>query len=105
MPNSNPACRPPSDTSCTNDGINWAEIYPEICLSAGPESIPLTVVGLNAWDGCLSEYCYILQCSANRWLLERSLSQPPWTVDVWFASGGTIPNLVFPDFTTAAGEC
>lgn len=105
MPNSNPACRPPSDTSCTNDGINWAEIYPEICLDTGSEGVPLSIIGMNAWTGGKSGYTYILQCSTQRWLLERALNSPPWTVDTWFATGGSIPNLVFPGFSTAAGEC
>lgn len=106
MPNSNLACRPPSDTSCTNDGINWAEIYPEICLDAGSESVPLTIIGLNAWDGGISEYAYILQCSNFQWMLERVHEGPNGPiVENWFATGGSIPNLVFPGFSTAAGEC
>ncbi|QDU10752.1 hypothetical protein [Gimesia aquarii] len=114
MPNSNPACNPPSDVTCDPAKLNeLVERFPDLCLDASkfepndPETTLLGVGGAGtSWQGLSGRYNYGLVCSGeDTWKVGWDEIFPPWSSGSENATGGSFPNLIFPNFSTTGGFC
>ncbi|QDU10758.1 hypothetical protein [Gimesia aquarii] len=111
MPSSNPACNPPSDTSCDPATLQeLVEQFPHLCLDTSqfePNDPETTLLGAGTgWQGLSGTYNYHLNCSNDdSWLLGwDSIFLPPVSGSEK-ATGGSLPNLIFPNFSTTDGFC
>ncbi|QDV48447.1 hypothetical protein Enr17x_04590 [Gimesia fumaroli] len=114
MPNSNPACDPPSDVTCAPARIpELIEKYPYLCLDTSkfePSDPEVTLLGSGItsgrWQGLSGHYNYDLICTDDDcWVVGwDSIFLPP-SGGSEKATGGSFPNLIFPNFSTTEGYC
>ena len=111
MPNSNPACNPPGNIACAPSKLQeLVEQFPDLCLDVSkfePNGTDTTLVGAGTgWQGLSGYYDYYLNCSGeDEWVLAwASIFLPP-SAGSEKATGGSFPNLSFPNFSTTEGYC
>lgn len=102
MPNSNPACIPPSNgpQNCSNLNIEeLGTLYPSIRVSG--VSMPLEFVDSDHWQTSSAPLWYLgCRYETDKWNLIGDVD--PYVFED--STGGEFPNLFFPGYSTSANE-
>ncbi|QDU08151.1 hypothetical protein [Gimesia aquarii] len=107
MPNSNPACQPPSDVNCDPaDEPILSKLFPSITLygniegSSGYYGDEITLNHqIGEWFALPDGSWWSISCQQGVWRLhwDGTISGGGF-ID---ATGGTFPSLIFPGFSTS----